>query len=85
MGSLRRMTVMTGMLLLGAISASCAFHGDGMASADQILLGAKDVITVPKTSSRLDDFTCGSRVLICEDYGSALRCRCSQTGTVKIP
>jgi hypothetical protein len=53
---------------------------DGAAPDTRTRLGQTDEITLPKTGRKLDDYTCGNAVLVCEDRITKLRCRCS-TGT----
>ena len=50
---------------------------DGAAPDTRVQLGRTDVITLPKTGRKLDDYTCGNAVLVCEDRITKLRCRCS--------
>ena len=71
-----------GAQMLCSILAGCALYADrpaDPASAARVSLGARDVVELPKSRSRLDDFTCGSGPLFCEDYVTKLRCGCSAT------
>jgi hypothetical protein len=53
-----------------------------MPDPDKIMLGASDVVLVPKLSPKLDDYTCGTgAILLCEDYSSKLRCECARPAT----
>jgi len=84
----RRIRLRFGTLLLCSVLAGCSLHnGDGdAADPEKIVLGAADVIDVPtQNRRRLDDFTCGTRLLVCEDRVVNLRCRCSRAGTVEVP
>ena len=72
--------------VLCSVLAGCSLHNGDALPPQQILLGAADVIDVPtQNRQRLDDFTCGSSLLVCEDRVVKLRCRCSRTGIVEGP
>jgi hypothetical protein len=64
------------VLVLGSMAGCAAFDDAEVTYSDRILLGAGEEIVVPKTRWRLDEYTCGARLLVCEDHGPALRCRC---------
>ena len=79
------MTLRFSALCLCSVLAGCSLH-TGDALYPQKVLGVADVIEVPTQNRwRLDDFTCGPRLLICEDRIGKLRCRCSEAGIVEVP
>jgi hypothetical protein len=67
-------------MLWCSLCAGCSQFGEGMPSySDRILLGTAEEIELPKNRRRLDDYTCGTRTMICEDHITTLRCSCSQS------
>jgi len=81
----RSVTLRFGTLCLCSVSAGCSLH-TADALYPQVVLGVADVIDVPtQNRQRLDDFTCGPRLLICEDRVGKLRCRCSGAEIVEVP
>jgi hypothetical protein len=60
------------------VLTACSVFDARLADDHRIVLGASDVLLVPKLSQRLDDYTCGTAALVCEDYSSKLRCRCAR-------
>jgi hypothetical protein len=81
----RGMMLRFSTLCLCSVWAGCSLH-TGDALNPQKVLGVADVIEVPtQNRRRLDDFTCGPRLLICEDRVGKLRCRCSEAAIVEIP
>jgi hypothetical protein len=80
--TLRTMTT----AVLCSVFAGCSLHNGDALPSQRILLGAADVIDVPtQNRQRLDDFTCGSSLLVCEDRVVKLRCRCSRVEIVEGP
>ena len=78
----RKLTTRLGALLLWcSVCAGCSIFREGTPSySDRILLGPAEEIEISKNPWRLSDYTCGDRIMICEDHGTKLRCSCSQSG-----
>lgn len=63
--------------------AGCSLHNGDALYSDKVVLGEADVIDVAtQNRQRLDDFTCGPRLLVCEDRVGKLRCRCSEPAAI---
>jgi len=79
----RKLATRLGALLLwGSVCAGCSIFGEGPSSySDRILLGTAEEIEIPKNRWGLNDYTCGARIMICEDHITKLKCSCSQSGT----
>lgn len=61
------------------VLAACSVFDARVPDPDKIVLGASDVVVIPKLSLKLDDYTCGTAaILMCEDYNSKLRCQCAR-------
>ena len=78
----RKLVTQLGALLLScSVCGGCSIFREGTPSySDRILLGPAEEIEIPKNRWRLSDYTCGGRIMICEDHITKLRCSCSQSG-----
>jgi hypothetical protein len=80
-----RVRGLSALLAFCSVSAGCATFDPQPSYSDKVLLGLRDVVAVPKLSRKLDDYTCGTALLVCEEYGAKLRCRCSAGAVVDFP
>jgi hypothetical protein len=72
-------------LLFCLVASGCALQvGQPPSYSGRILLGTDDIIEVPRNRRKLDDYTCGALILVCDDRITSLSCRCEQRSAVDI-
>jgi len=57
--------------------AACSITATRPSLDNRIVLGTTDVIELPAYDWKIEAYTCGTGVLLCDSYGPKVRCRCS--------